>query len=242
MVGQKAIATKKSNRFRESLLDTFFPKVCVGCGRIDTFLCPKCYMKIIQIKSPLCLGCGRLSQKGKYCPRCKPKTKLNGVVIAAHYEEGPLKEAIHTYKYEFVYDLRYILSTFLADALKRGGFDEKYILTYVPLHPKKENWRGFNQSKLLAEEVSKITGLEIMGNILRRKKNNPRQIELKRSERFANVKDIFSVNEEIVDKISGKKIILVDDIVTTGATLNECARVLKENGAKQVWGLVLGKH
>ncbi|PIZ00393.1 hypothetical protein COY62_02795 [bacterium (Candidatus Howlettbacteria) CG_4_10_14_0_8_um_filter_40_9] len=242
MIGNKTIAAKKNTRFRESLLDTFFPKVCVGCGKIDTFLCPKCHSKIVRIKSPLCLGCGRLSEKGRYCPRCKLKTKLNGVVIAAHYEEGPLKEAIHTYKYEFVYDLKNVLATFLADALKREGFNEKYILTYVPLHPKKENWRGFNQSKLLAEEVSNITGLELMENILKRKKNNPRQIELKRRKRFENVKDIFSVNEEIVDKISGKKIILADDIITTGATLGECAKVLKENGARQVWGLVLGKH
>lgn len=242
MTEQKTIDTKKTTRFRETLLDTFFPKVCVGCGKIDTYLCSDCYSKIIQIKSPLCLGCGRLSKKGKYCPRCKPKTKLNGVIIAAHYEEGPLKEAIHTYKYEFVYDLKYILSTFLADALKREKMDTKFILACVPLHPKKENWRGFNQAKLLADEVSRMAGLEIFENALKRNKNNPRQIELKRNDRFENVKDIFSVNEEIVDKISGKDIIVVDDVVTTGATLNECAKVLKENGARQVWGLVLGKH
>lgn len=239
---QRTTGVKKTFGLKESLLDTFFPKICIGCGKIDTFLCPDCLKKIVLIKSPLCLGCGRLCPKGKYCPRCKKKTKLTGIVIAAHYEEGPLKEAIHTYKYEFIYDLKNVLATFLADALKRNGFNEKYVLTYIPLHPKKEKWRGFNQSKLLAEEVSILTGFDLVRDILKRDKNNRRQIELKRFERFSNVKGIFSADEDIVDKISGKNIIIVDDIVTTGATLGECAKILKEKGAKQVWGLVLGKH
>src|SRR3972149_385224 len=232
----------KIQAVKENLLDCLFPKSCVGCGKKDTYLCENCKSKIVIIKAPTCLGCGKLKPKGQYCKTCRPKVGLTGVIIAAHYEEGPLKEAIHTFKYDFVYDLHEELSTFLAEALKRNNFKKNYLVTYVPLHRSKENWRGFNQSKLLAKNVSLKLKFELIEEALEKNKNTKRQIELKRGERFKNVEDTFRASAKYVDKVKGKRIILVDDIITTGATLNECAKALRDIGAKEVWGLVLGKH
>lgn len=227
---------------REILLDSIFPKYCVGCGQIDTYLCDQCKEKIVFIQSPTCPNCGKLSPKGKFCKTCRPKVDLTGVIIAAHYEEGPLKEAIHTFKYDFVFDLHKELSTFLAEALIKNNFKKNYLITFVPLHRARENWRGFNQSKLLAREVSLMLNFEFIEGVLKKKINTKVQVELKRRERLKNVEDSFEANARYVDKIKRKRIILVDDIITTGATLNECAKVLRNIGAKEVWGLVLGKH
>lgn len=237
------MVNSKFQAAKEVFLDCVFPKSCVGCSKSDTYLCERCKQKIVTIQSPTCLGCGKLKPRGKYCKTCRPKVDLTGVVIAAHYEEGPLKEAIHTFKYDFVYDLYEELSTFLAEALIRNNFKKNYIVTYVPLHRSKENWRGFNQSKLLAKKVSETLNFELIESVLEKKKNTKRQIELKKAERFKNVEDTFQASAKYVDKVKGKRIILVDDVITTGATLNECAKILRKKlGAKEVWGLVLGKH
>lgn len=227
---------------KDLTLDSLFPKKCAGCGKLDVLLCEKCKEEIIKIKTPLCLGCGKISPGGKFCKNCRKKTNLTGVIISAHYEDGPLKEAIHKFKYDFIYILKDELSIFLADAIKNNIPVDKYAITYVPLHRKRESWRGFNQSKLLAKDVSEILGVEFIEGILVRNKQAESQISLKRSDRFKNVLDNFQARAEFSDKIKDKKIIIIDDIITTGATLNECAKILKVLGAKEVWGAVLGKH
>jgi len=165
---------------------------------------------------------------------------LDGVIYGSVFE-GILREAVHVFKYEGARELAWPLSRLLVQRFKQSGLDfGQAILAPVPLSNRKELERGFNQAGLLAEAVGKELNLEVLTGVLVKTKDTVSQTELKAEERKKNVKGSFDfIGEERL--IKGKTILLVDDVMTTGSTLNECARVLKEAGAKAVWGMVLAK-
>lgn len=232
---QKSKLTKATDFF----LEIVFPKECVGCGKEKTWLCEKCLAEIIFIKSPTCPICPRLTEEGEYCSKHQKNKKLKGVYIAAHYKEGALREAIHAYKYEFIGELIKPLGQILSQALCEKLIDDETILVPMALHPRRLRQRGFNQAELLAQQISQISGLEIMEG-LKRIRYTKRQVDLNDKERAKNVEDAFVWTNP--KKLSGKKVLLVDDVITTGATLNEAAKALKTQAhAKEVWGLVLAK-
>lgn len=231
---------KKTYNF---VLDLLFPKYCVGCGKEGRWLCPDCFNKIVFVSEPTCPSCNRLTVSGKFCPRCRLKSNLTGVIVAAYYQEGPLKEAIHTFKYEGVFDLAKDLGDILIRTLENHKISKKAVLIPVPLHKKRRAKRGFNQAELLAREISQcIPHHPLLVNSLTRIKQTPKtQVELSGRARRENVKGIFAWRGR-PDELEGKTILLVDDIYTTGATLQECAKVLRrEAGAREVWGVVLAK-
>ena len=219
--------------------DLIFPKKCVGCGQFGNWLCEKCFKKIIVIKSPFCPSCHRLTPQGQYCYRCRPHQNLTGVIIAAHYE-NPLKEAIHKFKYDKIRELAEPLSEILIERLADGFPRGDFVLVPIPLSRQREAERGFNQAEILAKKIGKAFEIPVCENVLRKIKNVAPQMKLKRSDRLENIKGVFSLRQN-VEKIKNKTILLVDDVMTTGATLNEAGGVLKKAGAKNVWGLVLAK-
>lgn len=224
--------------FYNFLLDLIFPKYCVGCGCEGVWLCKTCKDKIIYIEKTTCPTCNRLTSIGKFCSRCRPNSYLTGVIVAAYYNEGPLKEAIHNFKYDLIFDLKYALSDILSETLNKR-WNKKAIIIAVPLHKKRASERGFNQAELLAEEVSKKFNFRIIKNKLVRTKYTTQQVKLSGKKRRKNLFGVFGwVGKE---EIKGKIVLLVDDVYTTGATLQECAKILKLAGAKEVWGLVLAK-
>lgn len=236
--------TKKSSMYLKYLgsfcnffLDLIFPKFCVGCKREGDFFCSSCQEKVIVIKTPVCPTCSRITKNGQFCSRCSGKTHLTGVLIAAHYE-GVLKEAIHSFKYDHIFSLKKELGELLIETLQKR-WTKKAILIPVPLHIKKERERGYNQSFLLANEISKKLKLEVINKKLKRKKYTKPQITLTGANRKNNIKNAFTWNGKL--EVEDKIVILVDDVYTTGSTLSECASVLRKAGAKEVWGLVLAK-
>lgn len=220
-----------------------YPKYCVGCHKEGFWLCKNCTKKIVLINKAYCPICSRLNDRGQFCSRCRVKTDLTGVIIAAHYKEGPLKEAIHTYKYDGIFDLKYDLSRLLIESLKRRNITMPYLMVPVPLHHSRLGQRGFNQSELLCKEIIRYcSNFQLISNKLIRVKKTPHQVDLDRKERIENIKNQFEWFGDI-DELKGKKVIVVDDVYTTGSTLNECARVLRRSAkAKEVWGLVIAKH
>jgi len=193
---------------------------------------------------------------------CKNKFSLDGIFICANFGEGVLKEAIHQFKYNGISDIGGILGKLVSGKLasiklenKSGIVPEFDIVIPVPLHKKRLRQRGFNQAEILAKEIVKIhrgtlrfkagaLNQHIAKNILVRKKFTVPQAELDREERLNNLKDVFAVHNvgtRHALSLQDKNILLVDDVTTTGATLEECARVLKQNGARSVWGIVLAK-
>src|SRR4030043_1525894 len=140
---------------KDVVLDLLFPKKCVGCGKEGTWFCDQCLEKIVLVKAPSCPFCNRLTPMGHFCSRCRGRTSLTGVITAAHYEEGPLREAIHTFKYNRVKDLAQDLANILAMRLEDGFPNGRLILVRGPLHRARIAERGFNQAGELAKLISK---------------------------------------------------------------------------------------
>jgi len=226
-----------STEIKNWFLDLFFPKFCVGCKKEGSWLCKSCQKNIIAVVSQVCPQCGRLNLQGKYCSRCQKGKFLKGIIAALYYEEGPTKEIIHNLKYNSVIELAPVLGKAMAKTLKDNILGENIFITWAPLHPRRLAQRGFNQSELLAKTIAKESKLP-MANLLLKKKNTKRQVELKGDRRRKNLAGVFTFKK---CDIRGKTIVIIDDVTTTGATLNECAKVLKEKGAKEIWGLVVAR-
>jgi ComF family protein len=148
---------------------------------------------------------------------------------------GNLRGLIHLLKYESVLPAANVLGQMLARAVKEliSGREALHpILVPVPLHRTRHRWRGFNQAELIARHTAKLLALEVSTAVLVRRRDTVSQVGLNREERIANMSDAFRVPHK--DVVKDRTIILVDDVMTTGATLSECARVLKKAGAKQV--------
>lgn len=209
------------------------------------------------IKKQACPVCGAESRTGARCFNCRAKTELDGVIAATAFwgkerQETLAKKAIHIFKYKFVKDLAGPLSEIMIRQLKNrqivksektiifGEDANDKIIIPVSLHLKRFRWRGFNQSELLADNIALYFKLPIEKSILVRQKNNIPQVEVKdRKDRIENIRDAFICADGI--KIKDKTIILVDDVATTSATLGECAKALKNSGAKEVWGVVVAR-
>jgi ComF family protein len=220
----------------EKILDLFFPPYCVICNKIGTFLCPDCQSSFLKIKAQSCPGCNKISPKGNYCHNCRPKNSLSGVLAYGYFKDERLKKAIHDFKYNKYSALAPSLASLLIEKIK----EEEYIfdaIAFVPISKKRQAWRGFNQAELLAIEISRAFTKPLIK--LKKLKETETQVGLKKRARQKNLENAFGYQGE---RINYKKILLVDDVLTTGTTLNECARVLKKNGAKSVFGIVLAKE
>ncbi|MDD4271871.1 MAG: ComF family protein [Patescibacteria group bacterium] len=249
-------------------LDLIFPIECLGCGREGSWLCGDCFKEIKFKPKQYCLHCKKENDFGQFCPPCQIIYSLNGVFITALYDELLISRAIKSLKYHFVSgladDLSKLMILFVDKMLKQAeiirpglatglelkvfeqaknmpatilNFNDNLIVP-VPLSKKRLRWRGFNQAELLAGRVAENYGLELDSKNLVRIKHKKPQAKLDEVHRLENIKDCFVWQGSNLNK---KNIILIDDVVTTGATLNECAKVLKANGAGEVWGLVVAK-
>lgn len=204
-------------------LEILFPVECIGCAKEGDWLCPVCRKRI---------GADKHSLRGE---------NLEKIVTFYSYDNEFLKRAIHLLKYKFIEDLAEPLGEMLADAICAEGQrpGKEFILVPVPIHKKRILERGFNQAALLAEKVSGRLGLAVEEKVLERTRQTSPQVDLEEKDRRNNVKNAFKVLDVL--KIKDKKIILVDDVITTGATMEECAQVLRFSGAKEVWGVALAK-
>ena len=218
-----------------SFLDLLFPKRCVACGKLGAYICKRCFAKIEFIEKPVCPVCQRQAVGGKTHPGCQGRYRLDGLVIAARYR-GPIKKAIAKVKYRWVYDIGKTLVDLLSASLWRFEIPDNLILIPVPLHLRRKNWRGFNQAELLAKILSDRFGLKFFTALIRISAGRT-QVGLDKKDRKANVKDAFSLREEAA--VKGQNILLVDDVYTSGATMAECAKVLKKAKAKTVWAMTI---
>lgn len=222
------------------LLDLLFPIECVGCGKDGEWLCQQCLDRIKLLTELHCPVCKTKLTNGNVCEKCSPQSFLDGVIIAVFYDNELIDKAIHYLKYKGIKDLAKPLGKLLATALNRGSFwDNDWILAPVPLHKRRERFRGFNQAGLIADEVAQISKLEVNNNNLYRNRNTHSQIKLKREDRLQNIIGAFRIKNPAF--FAKKQIILIDDVMTTGATLQECAKELKSVGAESVWAAVIAR-
>ena len=227
--------------FSKALFQFFLPPQCDCC---ETFLeegrqglCPDCLAAVRWIAPPFCTRCGIpfVSRHGKdhLCGPCLDQKRHFATGRAMGYYEGPLREAIHRWKYEG----KIYLSSLFGDWMERGlshywnasRFD---LLIPVPLHPQRLRERGFNQALLLVRELNRRTGIPYRRRLLEKRERTVPQVHLSGVDREKGVKGAFGLAEP--DEVPGKVILLVDDVYTTGATVNECAKVLIAGGARRV--------
>lgn len=222
--------------------DFFFPKYCVGCRVLGQWCCDDCLVEIESSKEWLCLVCEDNFSKRAVCAKCHLLVPLEGVIIGASYE-GFLREAIRGLKYDFIRDIALDLADFLVDVLMRSDdfrsleiAAEKVVFLSMPLSDKRQNWRGFNQVDLVARQVVDKLGWGVLEAGLKRVWQGKVQMELERQDRFENVLGVFSYEGvSLVDKV----VVVFDDVLTSGASMMSVASVLKDAGARQVWGCVL---
>lgn len=230
-----------------NLLDFLFPKRCINCKKIGEYLCPSCFSYISFNENSICLVCNRPSFDGKTHPGCKNKYSIDGSFSALEYKKT-VKKLIYQFKYKpYLSDLKSVLvDLFYESLIQDYNFYNIYnhkknytVLTPIPLHPSRLKERGYNHAEILAKELGKRFNLSVL-NLLQRTRKTKSQFGLKRDERKENLTDAFSMVPNILIS-QYLNIFLVDDILTTGSTLLEAAKVLKKNGAKEVWGITLAR-
>jgi len=226
-------------RLVELVADSFFPRRCVGCGRVGGFLCPECLGRLPSLLPPFCPRCGRPQPSGIVCPGCWQRpTDIDGIRSPFRFDDV-IRKAIHELKYRNLKAISPCLAELLADYLKKNPLPGEALVS-VPLHPRRLRERGYNQSILLAGELGKRIGLPVIEDCLIRVKQAQPQVRAGDvEERWRNVADAFMCRDE---RISGKQIILIDDVCTSGATLESCAAALKNKRATSVWGLTLARE
>ncbi len=238
---------------KKALLDLIFPPRCPLCdGFIEdtsnayegTDFCTDCVESFKSIDTPHCTVCWvpmkGSEDKNPICGACMKKRPVYTEAAAPFLYEGLIADAVHQLKYAKKTHLAPSLGSFLA-SFAEGWITHKsgMIAMPVPLHPKRLRERGFNQSLLLARRVAKDLKLELDYLSLRRIRHTSPQMTLGVRERHENVKEAFEVVAR--DKCKGRTILLIDDVATTGTTLNECAKALKEAGASEIFCLTLAK-
>jgi ComF family protein len=211
---------KSIDKIISFLLALLFPKRCLGCGVEGTYCCARCANVI----------------EPRYEPRLTlPGCELDCLLAACVYKERSLvARLIHQYKYRFSEELAEFFVTYLAPLLQKYFEPHHIILVPVPLHPKRQRFRGFNQAELLCTTLSEQYDYQWVSALKRVRHTRP-QAQLTRSERLANLNGAFRV----IENVEHLSIVLVDDVATTGATLHACARALREAGCAYVYGLVI---
>lgn len=220
------------------LLDLIFPKVCVECGEEGKDICEKCFQKISIRTNQVCPHCRKENTYGKFCSTfCNKDYSFDQLIVCTDYSR--IKKLIIKFKYKFSKDILKILAKILRLELKNCTkvFPGEKIVVPAPIHKKNLKKRGFNQALLLAKEVTKVFPNTKLLDCLVEKENRTEQAKLDRSHRLSNLKNSISINQTPT-----KNILLIDDIVTTGSTLNECSKVLKKAGATHITAIVLARN
>jgi ComF family protein len=214
-------------KIKEIILDLIFPKFCLGCNKEGIFLCQDCF-------STLEISTNHQKFKGK---------NLTDLYFPVNYENFLIKRLIQNFKYPpLIKELKKELASLIISHFllldKKPNFSD-FILVPIPLSKKKLKRRGFNQAEEIAKELAEFLKIPLIPDCLIKMRETKDQVELSEKERKENIKGVFSIKDK--EKIFEKNILLVDDVFTTGSTMEEAARVLKEAGARKIVGIVIAR-
>ncbi|MCX6789829.1 MAG: phosphoribosyltransferase family protein [Candidatus Gribaldobacteria bacterium] len=231
------------------ILETIFPRFCLNCDEEGKLICEDC-LSLIEINDfvycPFCEQPNRLLNGKGVCQKHYGKF-LDGLYFATSYRNKIVKKIITQFKYEpYLKTLSPIIAFLIIShliktknqAFWQGG--ENFLIIPTPLTSHKKRSRGYNQAEVIAGELASVLPIALNIDCLIKIKETPSQVGLSLEQRQKNIQGVFLVKNS--EQIAGKKIFLVDDVFTTGATMQECARVLKLSGAKSVWGITLARE
>ncbi|MEO5754454.1 MAG: ComF family protein [Chthoniobacterales bacterium] len=229
------------------LVSLFYPPFCAGCAAAiesGDYLCPSCREKAPRLRAPFCAKCSQSFPgdiTGTFtCANCADRALHFDAAITAYRSRGVVRKVVHDFKYGRQIHLRHLLGGWLAEALtdlRLAGrrFD---LIVPVPLHSARQRERGFNQAELLATALHRVTGLPV-GDVLQRTRYTTTQTQFDRSERMENLRGAFRLRRG--SNVQDLRMLLVDDVLTTGSTLSECALILKEGGAISVHAVTVAR-
>ena len=223
-----------------NILDLLLPKSCISCNTTGSYICQKCIEKIQRHKQ-VCVACREFSKNGATHSYCQKLTNINSLIVATKYNQV-MKKIIHQIKYKFSQDAiielcKYIL---ISNKIKNYIFDQNFdSITCISLHYFRYNWRGFNISEKIAIWLSNYYSIPFI-QYLTKTRNTAPQAGQKRIDRLFAQKDSYKFNESKDAKL--ENILLVDDVITTAATVEEAASMLRSNGAKKIVVLALSGH
>ncbi|MBI2288022.1 MAG: ComF family protein [Chloroflexi bacterium] len=220
-------------------LALLFPQRCVGCGRDGAFICQSCHKSLPRLMPPLCPRCGRPQASGILCPSCVGwQAEIDGIRSPFRFD-GVIRQAVHQLKYRNLRAIAAPLAQLVVDYLATSTVPAE-VLVPVPLHRKRLRERGYNQSGLLAKKIGKLTNLPVVEDCLARERYTLPQARTETvEERHRNIAGAFACRDH---SLQDKKVLLINDVATSGATLDACAAALKAGGAASVWGLVLARE
>ena len=228
----------------ERLLDLVFPRACLGCRDdlpppLSGPLCGACLARLRPLGGPLCARCGRPWGRPGLCWDCGSALRSLDLTRAAFPYRRPLVEMIHAFKYRGDLDAGRALGDWMAGlCVRHPELRLPDMVAPVPLHRSRLRERGFNQAALLARPVARTLRLPVV-EALRRDRNTPPQWRFRRGERVARLREAFSARPGL--RLAGKSVLLVDDVCTTGGTLEGCARALRNAGAAWVGAYVAAR-
>ncbi len=234
------------SRLAQWFFDCLFPKLCVDCKEEGEYWCRNCQKKPRLDYPSICFGCKKSDTIRGLCFDCQPRYAFDGLLIAGDYEEVVIKTLIRSLKYRFIKEMSLSLSLLLrkkveqflleipVDSLMNENFFNAVVVS-IPLSRKRMRSREFNQAEILGKEIAHYCGLRFRPDLLFRS-HRPPQAKLSEAERQENLKGSFFIKGDVPELI-----ILVDDVITTGATLQESSLVLKQAGAQEIWALVVAK-
>lgn len=259
-------------RFFERLLflgkEALFPRFCGICHKEGSFLCESCFSVLLQGRrqSQICGHCGvRETPEGQLCFNCTGAVSHDGIFAALHYNDPLIAHIIHLFKYRFIRDLGTPLGTLLGITLLQSELPLPDAILPVPLHPRRERWRGWNQADVLAKSLTQSFPQDIIppiiNDIIVRTRFTTPQMSLQNKDlRKKNIEGAFQITTSIQKRptkhqqyeqqdtskrmplgIQGKSFWIIDDVAASGATIAACAQTLKEHGAQHVFGIVVAR-
>lgn len=218
-------------------LDWLYPPRCGGCGQGRERWCAACDAAVQVLPDTVCDCCGKIYQAGGLCKNCRAHPPAFKALRAWGAFRGPLRQALHRLKYERDIALGEILSRRLIDMLRHLQWQID-IITLVPIGVARQAERGYNQATFLALPVALALGQPFRPKALSKVRETPSQVGLSMEQRKINVEGAFRAQEQTV---AGKSILVIDDVTTTGATLQACAEALVQSGARHVFGLTMAR-
>jgi len=220
------------------IVDWIFPKMCSGCRREGEYICDNCQKKMIKPEQ-ICPMCCKPSIDGWTHPRCRRHDGMERLLVGLPYK-GVVQQCLKKVKYKSAWDI----ISFLFEIWSKNCSDtvsRDMVITCVPMWREKEHQRGFNQAELISTCVAEKNKGRTFVFLERTRETKP-MFGLKKKERQANIAGAFRLVRQYTNaKIQESVVILVDDVWTTGATMRECARILKQAGAKEIWGVALAR-
>jgi len=218
-------------------IDFLYPPICGGCGKRGERWCKHCQEELEPIPEPKCDLCGLPQKAEGICISCQKKEPAFSASRSWAVFGGPIQNALHRMKYRQDLGLGDALVATMLDAVDTFGWDIDLVVP-VPLGKKRYKERGYNQAGLIARPLAWAKGWHYAPHVLRREKETISQVGLSAEEREINVRDAFFADRE---KVAGKNVLVVDDVSTTGATLNSCAKALRNGNAQEVYALSLAR-